>query len=61
MLTCADDSRIRVTLGKDHAYLYLVLGNSPGELVCDYSAGEGEVCEIVDRVVCEHSEQWDKF
>ena len=34
--------------------LYLVYGNSPGELVCDYS-----VCPEIDAATNEHFNNWD--
>jgi hypothetical protein len=34
--------------------IYLVYGNNPGELMCDYT-----VCAQLDAVCDEHSESWD--
>lgn len=49
-LTAADEARLRVRFPMGSARtgsLYLVLGNSPGELVCDYTAAPelDAVCE----------------
>lgn len=37
--------------------LYLVLGNSPGELVSDYS--EPLTCDLLDKVTEEHYSRWE--
>jgi hypothetical protein len=34
--------------------IFLVYGNSPGELICDYT-----VCEQIDAACDEHFEKWD--
>jgi hypothetical protein len=36
------------------ASMYLVYGNSPGEIVCDYTD-----CESLNKATAEHYEKWD--
>jgi hypothetical protein len=57
-LIACDEAHLHVTLpnGK-RAWLYLVLGNSPGELVCDYSCPEGY--EVLDKATEEHYTRWE--
>jgi hypothetical protein len=52
-----DESWLYVRYPEDekNQTLYLILGNEPGYVVCDYSA-----CKVLDKVTTEHSNQWDK-
>jgi len=56
-LTACDESRLYVRCpdGKVR-WLYLVLGNSPGELVCDYLVDAG-----LDSVTDAHYEKWSEI
>ena len=54
-LIACDEAWLYVKVnGKDRS-LYLVLGNSPGELVCDY------VCDdVLDTVTTAHYQEWSE-
>jgi hypothetical protein len=55
-LTACDEAHLFIRIpdvGKAH--LFLVLGNSPGELVCDYSPDD---CEVLDAVLEAHYDAW---
>ena len=54
-LTSVDEAwlTVRNPEGKEKN-LYLVYGNSPGELVCDYHCDP-----LIDKATSEHSEKWE--
>jgi hypothetical protein len=53
--TACDEARLYVkTPSGETRSLYLVFGNSPGELVCDHG-----VDPLVEAAVDEHYNQWD--
>jgi len=56
-LIACDESRLYVKTpasGEEVLWLYLVLGNSPGELVCDYIF-DG----VIDTVVNAEADKWE--
>lgn len=55
-ITAADDCRLSVICpdGKGRG-VYLVFGNSPGELVADYLTG----CPVLERVITAHADKWE--
>lgn len=59
-LIACDEARLYVVDPSRHKrWLYLVLGNSPGELVSDYSCPADEkVTNHLDPVVDAHYEKW---
>lgn len=62
-LTACDEARLYVTHpeapGKT-LWFYLVLGNSPGELVADYSCPAGPLEAILEKVTSGHYESWNR-
>jgi hypothetical protein len=61
-LDATDESHLRVSKGGKSTWLFLVLGNSPGELVSDYGylvgADVAEFNSAVDAIVDAHYEKW---
>lgn len=59
-LIACDESRLYVKDPSGHKrWLYLVLGNSPGELVSDYSCpADDKVTNHLDPLVDAHYEKW---
>jgi len=62
---CAhDDYQLVVQTARgSRAYLWLVLGNEPGVIVCDWTIREAEgdpvdLEEVLDRVTDEHERRW---
>lgn len=54
-LIACDESHLRVEMPDgERRTLYLVLGNSPGELVCDYGCHD-----VLDKVTEAHYEKWE--
>lgn len=53
LLTACDEARLYVRINGVRKWLYLVYGNAPGELVCDYVFDE-----TLDKVVDAHYEKW---
>lgn len=52
-----DEASLRVRLpGGEVATLFLVYGNDPGEIVCDYT-----VSPLLDRITDEHYESWTGY
>jgi len=51
-----DDATLCVRTGGRLKAMYLVYGNSPGELVCDY-----HVCDVLDRVTEAHYAKWSEL
>jgi len=63
ILTSVDKSWLTVKRGEYSFTLLLVYGNSPGELVCDYSwsktaDGSSELA-LLDKLTEEHSNEWE--
>lgn len=56
-LTACDEARLYVSKGGAHTWLYLVYGNSPGELVCDYGV-RPQLDADLDAVVDTHYSSW---
>ncbi len=55
-LIAADDAHLYVTFERPRPYwVYLVFGNSPGELCCDYV-----VFDQLDAVIGAESEKWNR-
>jgi hypothetical protein len=58
-----DEARLYIKLpGRDKTnWLYLVYGNSPGELVSDYSypADNKTASDLLDKVTKEHGDTWE--
>jgi len=59
-LIACDESRLYVTdPSGNKRWLYLVLGNSPGELVADYSCpADDKATDHIDPVTDAHYEKW---
>lgn len=67
-LDACDEAQLRVSKGDKQTWLYLVLGNSPGEIVCDYGVKVGGSQEdrlavaafnaAVDKVTDAHYAEW---
>ncbi len=63
-LTACDESTLHVEKGTKRARLFLVYGNSPGELVSDYAypSGDDAVTEafvnLLDEVMSAHYDAW---
>lgn len=59
-LTACDEAWLRVRKDCHDFRLYLVYGNSPGELVADYSypANKPEVEKLIYEVTSAHYEEW---
>lgn len=55
LIACDEASLWVRTPTRDRAWIYLVLGNEPGELVCDYT-----VDPTLDKVTEAHYEEWSK-
>lgn len=54
-LIACDEAHLRVQMPDgERRTLYLVLGNSPGELVCDYG-----VHDVLDKVTEAHYNKWE--
>jgi len=53
-LVACDEARLFVRVNNVHHWLYLVLGNSPGEIVSDYS-----VNPVLDLVTEAHYAEWE--
>lgn len=41
-------------------FIYLVYGNCPGELPCDYAARESEDGKLLDKAIGEHYDRWSQ-
>jgi hypothetical protein len=59
-LIACDEAHLTVGMGGQTRWLYLVLGNSPGELVSDYSVGRqpNRIDELLEAVTASESEKW---
>lgn len=44
---------------KKQSWIYLVFGNNPGELVCDYSLPGGTDNKLLDQVTTAHYNEWE--
>lgn len=56
-----DESLVRVKYQEEVAKLFIVLGNDPSEILCDYSYKEGSILEsILEEVSDQFYEQWEK-
>jgi len=53
-LIACDEARLYVQINGHNLWLYLVLGNSPGEIVSDYQCDE-----VLDKVVDAHYAEWE--
>lgn len=60
-LTACDETHLFVIdPDGNRRWLYLVLGNGPGELVCDYSCPkEGMGTDYLDAVTTAHYDKWE--
>lgn len=56
LLAC-DECNLYVQRSAKKYTLFLVLGNSPGELVCDYTAGS----EALDQLTMAHFDEWTQY
>ncbi len=54
IITSVDESGMRVTKGNMRGFVYIVLGNEPEELVCDYTDWDE-----LETVITAHSRQWE--
>lgn len=56
----ADDAHLGVELNGKRHWLYLVYGNSPGELVCDYGVPKNPAsAALLDSITQAHSDKWE--
>lgn len=56
-----DESLVRVKYQEEVAKLFIVLGNEPSEILCDYGCKSGSVIEsILEEVSEQFYEQWEK-
>ena len=53
-LIACDEARLYVRINGKVRWLYLVLGNSPGEIVCDYNCDD-----VLDKVTEAHYAEWE--
>lgn len=61
-LTACDEAQLFVTHPdeKNKLWFYLVYGNSPGELVSDYSIpSNGQLEQLLEALVASHGEKWE--
>lgn len=59
-LTACDESHLYIEKDGSRTALFLVYGNSPGELVCDYGIPKDEtVAALLDKVTRDHNEKWE--
>lgn len=58
-IVSVDVSRLTVEKNNLRGRLYIILGNEPSELVCDWGSASGEIMEELETVVNAHSEQWE--
>lgn len=49
-----DESTLTVRINGRSLRLFLVLGNEPGELVCDHTD-----CDLLENVVSAHYDKWE--
>jgi len=54
VITSVDEAGMRVTKGDKRGFVYIVLGNDPEELVCDYTDWDD-----LEEVITAHSRQWE--
>ena len=59
VIVSVDESRLTVEKNNLRGRLYIILGNEPSELVCDWGSASGEIMEELETVVNAHSEQWE--
>lgn len=57
-LASVDESWLRIEKENRFVTVFLVIGNAPSELVCDYSGPTGGMAEI-ERVIEEWSATWE--
>jgi hypothetical protein len=58
-ITSVDASYVRIGKGSKFAILFIVLGNEPDELVCDYSYSDDELGNELDDAIDAFRNQWE--
>ena len=59
VLTACDESTLTIKRNGERFALYLVYGNSPGELVCDYTYRDTQAGKELNAVTTAHYEAWE--
>jgi hypothetical protein len=60
-IVSVDEIHVTFSTDKGNVTVYLVLGNDPGEIVCDYSFHRNvgnDVRSLVDKLTEEHADRW---
>lgn len=58
-LVACDETHLNVTTPNGNkCQFFLVLGNNPGELICDYSYNPADT-EFLDKLADEHARAWE--